>query len=312
MRPRVEEYCNVWLDCSSANHHVAETECISVWKGILKYWLISPSEVETIMGSKGLKFPTQKRNGDLFKLNPPSDVFVPDDLELTALFKRTSARSIFAWHPNPSDFEIPLHFLFSLYNSLGVKNISEVAQKNEVSISNDASLRKLQRGEGFFRGGLYRIVFAYLAYPSFNISADKRHGMVKTLLELPAYEIAEPLAVSYTLALRTEDGDPENIVATATSFVRWEKENNRILLKMPNRHNPKVRLSLATEFAEVVSKGLLSADPILVAGLCEMLKMGCILEFEDEVVDEMLQHKSMQLFKEDEHFLLLQGFPRLP
>ncbi|GLJ45856.1 hypothetical protein SUGI_0965420 [Cryptomeria japonica] len=271
----------------------------------MKYWLLSPSKVETTMGEKVLKFPSQEKNGDFIKLGASTEVFVPDDLKLTALFKRSSARSIFAWHPIPSNSEIPIKSLFSLYNSLGVKNISEVVQRNEVSISNDASLHKLQKWEGLFRKGLYRIVLAYLAYPSFDFSTEKRHGIVKTLLESSAYEIAEPMAFSYTLTLRTGDGNTENIVATAPSFVRWEKHNNRFLIQASERHNPKVRLSLATEFAEVVSKVLLSDYPNLVAELCEMLKTGYILEFDDEVIDEILQHKNMQLFKEDEDFLFI-------
>ncbi|GLJ45857.1 hypothetical protein SUGI_0965460 [Cryptomeria japonica] len=277
--PRVEVYCNVWLDYSSATHHVAETECFSVWKGILKYWLLSPSKVEAIMRVKGLKFPTENTSGQFLKLNAATDVVVPDDLKLTALFKGTCARNIFAWHPNPSNNEIPVQSLFSLYNSLGVKNMSEAVTKNEISISSDTSLLKLQSGEGIFGYGLYSIVLSYLAYPSFNITAAKRHAIVKTLAESSAYEIAEPMRISYILTLRTEDD------------------------------NPKVRLSVATEFAEVVSKGLLSEHhPGLVAGLCELLKMGCMLEFDNEAVEEMLQHRNMQLFEEDGRFLYSQVF----
>ena len=59
----------------------------------------------------------------------------------------------------------------------------------------------------------------------------------------------------------------------------------------------------ATKLAEVVSKGLLSTHPDLVAGLCEMLKLGCMVGFDTDVVNDMLQHYNLQIFKDDENFL---------
>jgi hypothetical protein len=46
------------------------------------------------------------------------------------------------------------------------------------------------------------------------------------------------------------------------------------------------------------------STPDLVAGLCEMVaKLGCILGFDNDPVNYMLQSKNFQLFVEDEHFL---------
>ncbi|GLJ45918.1 hypothetical protein SUGI_0966810 [Cryptomeria japonica] len=62
-------------------------------------------------------------------------------------------------------------------------------------------------------------------------------------------------------------------------------------------------MSLATEFAEVVSKGLLSEHPDPIAGLCETLKLGCIVGFDTDAINDMLQRKNLLIFKEDESFL---------
>jgi hypothetical protein len=62
-------------------------------------------------------------------------------------------------------------------------------------------------------------------------------------------------------------------------------------------------MSLATDLAEVISAGLLSEYPHLVAELCEMVKLGCILGFDNDAVNYMLQCKNFQLFVEDKSFL---------
>ena len=62
-------------------------------------------------------------------------------------------------------------------------------------------------------------------------------------------------------------------------------------------------MSLATDLAEVISAGLLSEHPNLVAGLCEMVKFRCILGFDNDAVNYMLRCKNFQLFVEDKSFL---------
>jgi hypothetical protein len=81
-----------------------------------------------------------------------------------------------------------------------------------------------------------------------------------------------------------------------TSLVRWERQKQRILIQSSDPHNLKAKMSLETDFAEVISVGLLSEHPDLVAGLCEMVKLGCILRFDNEAVNLMLQSKNFQFF----------------
>ncbi|GLJ45921.1 hypothetical protein SUGI_0966850 [Cryptomeria japonica] len=304
LHPRIEDYCNLWLDWIRSNHVVTECECCSVWRNIVKHWTQSPSAIKGKLGKQGLKFPAHTSGGDI-QLCSPNETFIPDDLLLKELFRKVSTEIKYAWHPNPSDPEIPLDFLFSIYESLGARKISQAVEKKEVSVSSGISLCKLQAGESLFGKGLYIIILGYLADPSFKLSADKRHQIVRALLESSAYEAAQSFGVMYTLTITTEDDKTEHIKVAAHSPVRWERDSKRILVQKsdPQSHDQKAKVSMATEFAEVVSKGLLSEHPELVAGLCEMVKFGCILGFDTDVVNYMLQYKNLQIFKEDESFL---------
>lgn len=62
-------------------------------------------------------------------------------------------------------------------------------------------------------------------------------------------------------------------------------------------------MSLASDFAEAISAGLFPENPDLVAGLCEVIKLRCILGFDDDALNYMLQSKNLQLLVEDEHFV---------
>jgi sacsin len=233
-------------------------------------------------------------NGDI-GVSSPGQAYVPDDLQLKELFKGRSPMVNFTWHPNPTDPEIPLDLLFSIYNRLGIRNISQAVIKTEICMQQRMSLQK--SGEGMFGMGLYRICVAYLAKPSFKLSSDKRHQLVRALIDCPVYGVVEPLSVEYSLLLA------HNIKVYTTAMVRWEKNPKRLLIQTPDRNNQKAKMLFVTTFAEVISQGLLAEFPDLVGGLSEIIKLGCAFDFNVEAVDFMLQSKNLQLFIEDERFL---------
>ena len=84
------------------------------------------------------------------------------------------------------------------------------------------------------------------------------------------------------LQVTSEDSETEHINVTAHYAVHWEKDVRKILMQKSEPHNKKEKMCLAPELAEVVSEGLLSEHPDLVAGLCEMLKLGCMVEFDTD------------------------------
>lgn len=205
----------------------------------------------------------------------------------------------FTWHPDPSETQIPLDSLFSIYNDLGVRNISRAVKKTEISMPQMMSLQKLQPGEGILGMVLYKMLIAYLAKPSFKIPADKRRQVVKALINCPVYRVAEPLRTEYALLVVQN----ENIEVKTETMVRWEKDPKRLLLLTPDRDDQKAKMLFVSDFAEVISQGLLAEFPDLVGGLCEMIKFGCAFDFDLQPVDCMLRSRNLQLFTEDNRFL---------
>lgn len=255
----------------------------------------SSSLTKQYLGS-GCKVPVCTNNGDI-RVSSASQAYIPDDLQLKELFKGRSSMVNFTWHPNPSDPQIPLDSLFSIYNHLGVRNISQAVTKTEISMQQRIPWQKLKPGEGILGMGFYRVCVAYLAKPSFNLHSQKRHQLVKPLMECPVFGVVEPLSVEYSLL------SGQNIKVNTTAMVRWEKSSKRLLIQIPDRNNQKAKMMFVTNFAEVISQGLLAEFPDLVGGLCELIKLGCAFDFNSEAVDFMLQSKNLQLFIEDEGFL---------
>lgn len=302
LHPTIEDYCSLWLNWVSTGHQVSAGQCCSIWRNILKHWTSSSEKIKRCLRKGPLRLPAYTSIEDI-QLSAPNETFIPDDLKLKELFMRASASPKFAWHPNPSDPEIPLDSLFSTYIHLGAQNISQATEKADISVSSNISLRKIPAGKGMVKVGLYRIILSYLARPSFKLSPDKRHKIVSTLVESTVYEVAEPFTIEYSLSLPAGNGVAETVKARTTSLVRWEKNKGRILIHVSDTHNRKENMSLATDLAEVISAGLLSNYPDLVAGLCEMVKIGCILGFDDDAVNYMLQCNNFQMFVEDKSFL---------
>ncbi|GLJ45917.1 hypothetical protein SUGI_0966800 [Cryptomeria japonica] len=107
LRPRIEDYCNLWLDWIRSNHVVTEPECCSVWRNILKHWRESPSAIKRLLPKQGSKFPAHTSSGHI-QICVPHETFIPDDLRLKELFRKASTKVKFAWHPNHPDPKIPL------------------------------------------------------------------------------------------------------------------------------------------------------------------------------------------------------------
>lgn len=183
---------------------------------------------------------------------------------------------------------------------MGVQNISEAVNKTDISISvqQKMSLQKLQPGQGVLGFGLYKLVTAYLAKPSFKLSPDKRHELVKALIDCPVCGVAEPLRMEYSLL-----AGQKNTKVKRETVVRWEKNPKQLLIRTPDRNNKKAKMLFVASFAEEISHGLLAEFPDFVVGLCDLIKLGCAFDFDLEAVDFMLQNKNLLLFKEDERFL---------
>jgi hypothetical protein len=226
--PRMEDYFSLWREWTgNSSHRILKSECCLVWKHIVQNWSCSSLHIKQYLETSGLcKVPVCTDNGDIH-LCSRDKAFVPDDLQLKELFKG-SARINFTWQPNPFIPEIPLDLLFSIYNHIGVKNLSQAVSRNEISAPENMPLEKLAQGEGVLGMRLYKILVAYLAKPSFKIPANKIHQLVKALMDCPVYGVNEPVMMENSLLLEKETGEAENVQEKTRRMVRWEKKKNAV------------------------------------------------------------------------------------
>ena len=90
----------------------------------------------------------------------------------------------------------------------------------------------------------------------------------------------------------------------ASQMVRWDRENLELFIQKTERSSGyKANIEFCTYFSEAISKGLLWDKPDQIDGLSELIKLGCLLEFDDDAVKFLLKTKNLQLFVEDEKFL---------
>eukprot|EP01018_Ginkgo_biloba_P010003 Gb_15824 [translate_table: standard] len=299
--PIIEDYCNLWLDWISEEHQVTEDDCCLVWGNILNHWANSSAAILNYLRVEDLRLPVFASN-EKIEIADPKEAFVPDNFQLASLFNTPLRRPKFTWSPNTCVPDIHVDLLNTIYNHLGVQNLSQSVQKFEMPIPDSIYLWKLNFGEGLVGIGLYRLILGYLAKPSFKLSVDKRHEIVNNLLESSTYEAIDPFTVEYSLLLQF-DGKLDNIRVQTTTAVRWEKDYKRILMIKFDKTDQKEKILFATDFAHEISNGLISEYPDLIAGLCEMLKFGCVLGFHIDAVNHLLQTKNLQLYMEDEHYL---------
>jgi len=130
---------------------------------------------------------------------------------LKELFNGGSTRLNFTSQSIPSDPEIPLDLFFLIYNHLGVKNISQVVSRIEVSAPENMILEKLTLGKEILGMGLYTIIIAYLVKTSLKIRCDKRHQLVTTPMDCLVYGVNQPLIMEYSMLLARETSEAENI-----------------------------------------------------------------------------------------------------
>ena len=68
----------------------------------------------------------------------------------------------------------------------------------KLSVPENMHLEKLDLVEGVLGMGLYKIIIAYLTKPSLGVLADKRHQLVKLLIDFQVYVVNQPLIMEYS------------------------------------------------------------------------------------------------------------------
>ena len=90
----------------------------------------------------------------------------------------------------------------------------------------------------------------------------------------------------------------------------WEKENRKLYMQKSEGPHGRTttRMEFATCIGEEIAQGLLYERVDLIPSLTELLKVGFLVGFEEDEVEYLLKTKNLQLYSEDEDFLL-SAFP---
>ncbi|URE39334.1 hypothetical protein MUK42_24764 [Musa troglodytarum] len=301
--PNIEDYCKLWCSWEASLHHPTVLQCSAFWEFIAKHW---NAKMEKLLLGCVSKLPVQKNNEIL--LSNKQDVFIPDDLLQKDLFDKCSESSdeaIFIWYPSTSNPALSRANLNKIYTSIGVRTISEAVEKDESFTAEGTNIREVDPGSLVLKDGLLRIVLAFLCDTSLATSSAERHCIVKNLCNLQVLELDEPISVSYKLSLTTG----KNLIVKASKMFCWEKDNAKLFVQsIDGSKRKRGSIRFATFFADVISQGLLFEMSDQIAALSELIRLGCLLDFEEDAVEFLLKTKNLQLFAEDEDDInLLEG-----
>ncbi|KAG9446287.1 hypothetical protein H6P81_012415 [Aristolochia fimbriata] len=295
-RPSIHDYRELWTNWEVEDRLLTDLECCSFWSFIAKNW---NRKTEKLLSGDFSRVPVYM-DTDAVKLFDKYDVFIPDDLLLKDLFEKGCANPMFVWHPQSTIPSLSRSKLFEIYGSIGVRTISEAAQKVESSIPDEIEFKLVKPSEFLHKKGIFRIILSFLSDSSRGISIEKKHQIAKRLCDVQVYESEEPITVSYVLPMSSG----KSATAKASKVVRWERENSKLFIqKIDKQSGVKAKIELATRFSQVVSEGLLWDTPDWIIGLAELTKLGYLLDFDEEAVSFLLKSKNMDVPLEDEEFI---------
>ncbi|KAJ8772465.1 hypothetical protein K2173_027642 [Erythroxylum novogranatense] len=292
--PSFDDYCKLWKEWESCGRQLTDSECCTFWKYFMRLMSLSSlSQTQDL-----LKLPVVLRSGGIL-LADKTDVFIADDLQLMDLFQEFSPHPLFVWYPQPSLPSLPRSELLEAYRKLGVRTISKIVQKEELSLSDGVDAEQVNLRDSLIGKGLVRSILSFLAGP-LNMEAQKRHETVQCLLNLTIMETLEPFTLCYSLSLTSG----EVVTVRASQMVRWDRESSTLFThKMGSTGGRKNVISFATCFAEEIAKGVLWDKEDHVDVLTELIKLVCLLEFDDEAVQFLMKSKNLEIFMEDEDLL---------
>ncbi|MCL7041268.1 hypothetical protein MKW94_013925 [Papaver nudicaule] len=296
--PNVDDYCKLWNKWESTKQKLTTVECRAFWLYIAKHW---NSKTEKLLSEKLLKLPVSSKDSGEILLFDKDAILLPDDLQLQDCLEKVSPDPLFVWYPKPSFPTVTKSKLNEIFAHIGVRTISESVNKEGSSLLDTIQMKQITSRGTFIKRGLIRIILAFLADPSLEIDFEKRHQMVTYLLDLIIFETEEPITASYSLKL----SNGSTLRVDVSRMIRWERENKKLFTQKVDRSSSghMENISYATYFAEVIAEGLLWEKADHIVGLCELIKLGWLLDFEEEAIGFLLKSKNLELCYEDEEFI---------
>ncbi|CAO2826957.1 unnamed protein product [Amaranthus hypochondriacus] len=297
-RPSTDVYCKVWKEWEDSGREISVNECCAFWKHV-----VSPRCTEKVVAERVMKIPAVSDGSTDLILVEKQNIFIPNDLLLKDLFEK----SLFVWYPMKNIPSIPRAKLVDAYSKIGVRTISD-----SVTIS-DSKLdyRETKKGtlkDAFIVKGLVMLILGFLADQSMNIDTKQRYDSLKTLMNVSVFETPEPVSMSYSLTMSSG----EIVTGKTSQIVRWEREKSEFFYqKLDRTKGWKNVVEYATKFSEVVSQGLIWQEEDQIYTLSELIKLGFLVEFDENAVTYLMKSKNLQLFQEDQEFLS-SAFPSEP
>ncbi|KAF8694294.1 hypothetical protein HU200_038435 [Digitaria exilis] len=291
--PDSEDYCKLWITWEKSVHELTISDCSAFWMFVATNW----SKNTQKLLSDCVKVPVCADG--MITLSKKEDVFIPDDLLLTDLFKKLPQQSLFIWYPPSTMPSMSRARLNSIYEGIGVQRISKAVMKNDSFTLENGCFRTVDAIK-VIEVGLLRIILMFLADPALDIPAKERHKMVSCLLNVTVQETDQPITVSYKVILSS--GEVVNV--KDSRMLRWERERSELYMQSREGVSGyKEKIEFATYFAEEISRGILFEMADQIASLSDLIKFGSLLNFEDAAIGFLMKSKNLQLFPEDDDFL---------
>ncbi|XP_074278422.1 uncharacterized protein LOC141602012 [Silene latifolia] len=295
--PSIVDYCILWKEWENSRFTLSVDECQAFWG---QFIMNLNSKNESLFFNSVAKVPAFSNGSTDVLLLRKHKVFIPDDLVLKDLFDKYSPNPIFVWYPRKNVSAISHHRLFHLFSKIGVRKISETVRKYELSDLKCKEWKQVNPKDVYISKGLLMLILGFLADSELKIHVKSRHDMVKSLLNLTFFETSEAISTIYSLKITAG----EMVEVSSSQMVRWQRDGDKFVTqKLDKSGGLKNVLEYATMFAEVVSRGLLWEKEDLIPGLCELIKLGFLVEFAEDAIEYLLKSLNLEVFAEDEEFL---------
>ncbi|VFQ62573.1 unnamed protein product [Cuscuta campestris] len=293
--PARDDYFKIWQSWECAKKRLSPSECCAFWDFVLKHW--SPS-MKKFLAENLTKLPASSGlDGEIYLLDKGS-IFIADDLCLKDLFEQSYKDPLFVWYPQPSLPSLPRTSLLNIYREIGVGALSESVQKSRLFSVNRSGLENVSPGTIYIGRDLFRLILAFLARPSLEMVAERRHKSLRELVNASFLKMDEPITFEYSLVLAGQV-----LTARAKNIMRWDRESSELyFVELDESEGYKGMLEYAMHFSQVIAEGILW-EKDQVSQLAELIKLGYLVKFDGDAISFLMKTNNLQVFMEDEQFL---------
>ncbi|KAM5577872.1 hypothetical protein ABKV19_008283 [Rosa sericea] len=288
--PSFDHYVDLWNKWNGKGQVTLEEYCCSFWKYVVDNW--NPEVEEALKGLTKLPA-TKSMSEKVYQINR-KEVFLADDLQLKNVFLRYDEAPLFVWFPRNNC--LCTRRLYEIYESLGVKKVSESVQYIPFAkIQLDPEKDVLN---GLINRGLIKIILGFLAGSQVTMPLEDRKDTASSIARLKVYKLDNPYEYIYRL-MRSESTKAD---VKKVKLVSWKKRSERLFIDNSGYNNGKSDLKFVAAFADELAQGLLVQAKAR-ATLSKIIQIGFLSGFSENEVDVLLMGENLELSVEDKEFL---------